>query len=139
MFYSGKNSRIPLWQRLAAILLSVCMVYWYYFEIYSKVIGGKTMYMEDVRSKSIMTLRKDFDKGETYAIRAYISGHLEGRAHLYQSGQTKQPQHEYTLGPGKVRIRIRQDWTDPEYRLVYEPEDVQTGYLTIRYHFHTKK
>ncbi len=94
--------------------------------------------LDDVRAKSIVNLRKDFDRGEVYAMRAYIWGRLEGRARIYETtegGKTR----EFTAGPGKVSARINQNWKDPKYTLIYEPEDVRSGHLSVRYLFNTKK
>lgn len=122
---------------LAFFLFALCFV-WFYQNVYQKVWNGKNIILDDVRTKNIVTLRKDFDRGEAQKLRLYFFGKIDGSAKIILSSETREPQ-EYFLKPGNVRLRISHDWTDSKCVLEYVPENVNSGFLTARYHFETRK
>ena len=130
--------RIGFWERLLLIFISVVCFVWFYQNIYQKVWEGKTVVLDDARIKAIINLRKDFDRGEAKKIRVYLFGEIDGTAKITLSGQTENPQ-EYFLKPGKIRLRIDREWKDPKCTLEYAPQNVGSGFLTLRYHFNTRR
>lgn len=130
--------RIGLIERLAIFSLSALCFVWFYQNVYQKVLEGKTIALDDVRTRSILTLRKDFDRGDAKRIRLYLSGQIDGQAQITLSDEngfsTKQ-----LLSPGKVSVKINQAWNAPICVLEYNPLDVGVGFLYLRYQFETKR
>lgn len=131
-------SRIGFRDRLLIFFISAMCFVWFYQNVYEKVWDGKSIILDDVRTKNILTLRKDFDRGEAKRLRLYFFGKIDGRAKLILSSETQQPK-EYPLESGNIHLRISHDWTDSKCSLEYAPENVGSGYLTVRYHFETRK
>lgn len=130
--------RISFRDRFLIFFISALCFVWLYHNVYQKVWDGKNIILDDVRTKNIVTLRKDFDRGEAKKIRLYFFGKIDGQAKLTLSSDNQEPR-EYSLKPGNVRLRISHDWTDPKCTLEYLPENVEGGFLTLRYHFETRK
>ena len=130
--------RIGFRQRVVLIFISALCFVWFYQNVYQKVWGGKTIPLDDIRVKTIITLRKDFDRGEVKKLRLYLFGKIDGNAQITLSSETQNPE-EYLLKPGNIRLRIDQEWKDPKCTLEYTPQNVQKGFLTLRYHFETQK
>ena len=130
--------RISFRDRVFIFFISAMCFVWFYQNIYQKVWEGKTIAFEDVRGKSIVTLRKDFDRGQAKKIRLYLFGKLDGTARIIFSGQSEEAE-EHLLGPGDVRLKIDKEWTGPKCILEYQPENVESGFLTLRYRFDTER
>lgn len=130
--------RISFRDRALIFFISAMCFVWLYQNVYQKVWEGKTIALDDVREKSIVTLRKDFDRGQAKKLRFYLFGKIDGTATLVVSGQTQEPE-EHVLGPGDVRLKIDRKWTGPKCMLEYFPENVESGFLTLRYRFDTER
>lgn len=130
--------RIGLRERLMLVFISAVCFVWFYQNVYQKVWSGKTVILDDARTKNIITLRKDFDRGEAKKLRLYVFGKIDGNAKVTLSGETQGDQ-DYLLKPGKIQLRIDQTWKDPKCSLVYTPSNVQTGFLSLRYQFETRQ
>ncbi len=130
--------RISFRDRFLIFFISALCFVWFYQNVYQKVWDGKNIILDDVRTKNILTLRKDFDRGEAKKLRLYFFGKIDGSAKIILSSET-QDAKEYFLKPGNVRLRASHDWTDPKCTMEYVPENVGSGFLTVRYHFETRK
>ncbi len=130
--------RIGLRERLMLIFISAVFFVWFYQSVYQKVWTGKTLIVEDVRTKNIITLRKDFDRGAAKKLRLYLFGQIDGNAQITLSSETEKPE-EYLLKPGNIQLRIDRKWEDPKCSLEYTPQNVKNGFLSLRYHFETEK
>jgi hypothetical protein len=131
------GSRHFFLHRILALLFSVVAFFWFYDHVYRKVlIGGETLVVQDVTTKSILKIRKDFGSGEAKKLRFFVSGNLKGKAFLVRSSENIRPK-SYVLGPGKVEIYDESNWTDESCTFDYSPEGVSSGSLAIRYHFST--
>ncbi len=123
---------------LTIMLIALCFT-WFYQHVYRRVlIGGKTMVMEDATQKSIITLRKNFDRGKVKSLRFYISGKIDGKAGVELLHEQSKRLH-FSIGPGKVQSPQEIAWEDDAVTLVYSPENVSQGTLSIRYQFVTDK
>lgn len=131
-------NRIKFRDRFIIFFISAMCFAWFYANVYQKVWEGKSIILDDARTKNIVTLRKDFDRGEAKKIRMYVFGKIDGNARIVLSSQTQEPQ-EYKLAPGNVRLKIDREWTDAKCVLEYIPENVESGFLTLRYRFDTRR
>lgn len=133
------NDRYFFLHRILAILFSAVAFFWFYDHVHRKVlIGGQTMVLDDVTTKSILKIRKDFGTGDAKKLRFYVSGTLDGKAYLVSSGENTRP-ISYAIGPGKINLYEEKVWQDPYCTLDYSPAGVTKGSLSIRYDFSTKK
>lgn len=127
------------WQRIVGALLIVSCFFWFYHHIYRRVlIGGRTITVEDPRSKNILTLRKDFSSGDAQSIRLYFIGELNGKARLHITDR-KKADYSYSVGPGKFTLPVELAWTEPLCAVEYDPENVTAGQVAVRYSFATGK
>ena len=63
-----------------------------------------------------------------------VEGTLDGKAQIYQlDGSDKKDLHE--IGPGAVYLRMGGPWHSNSYVLKYDPVQVSTGQLKIKYNF----
>lgn len=103
---------------------------------YKLMIRGSVVKIDDVTSKTTRILASNNEsKNLTCSIDILINGHIDGSAtiHLgYDEGMV----YTFSINPGNVHLRIRRDWYHDECILEYEPVDVNSGSLTIRYVFY---
>jgi hypothetical protein len=126
-------------RRAATIVLVLITYYWFYAHVYQRVlIGGQTLVIEDVTTRNILRIRKDFDRGDARKLRLYISGKLNGKAEIIRSSENMPPQ-SYSIGPGKVALSAESSWQDPSCTIEYTPDQVTKGSLSVRYSFSTDK
>ena len=131
--------RFFFFQRIATVLFSIVIFFWFYDHVYKRVlIGGQTLVVEDVTTKNIVRIRKDFDRGNARSLQLYISGNLNGTAEITRFSENM-PRQAYSIGPGKVQLSMESAWEDPSCTLEYTPENVTKGSLAVRYHFATDK
>ncbi len=126
-------------RRLAAVVLSMLMFLWFYHHVYRRVlIGGQTVVFENVSTKNIVRLRKDFGSGSSKRLQLYFSGNLNGKAVVSRYSENA-PRQEYPVGPGKVSLSLEEEWQDPDCSIDYNPESVTAGSLAVRYQFITNR
>jgi hypothetical protein len=65
-------------------------------------------------------------------LRIIIQGQLDGRATICISGNGP-TKDKYEIGPGKINFGLFQDWYNQECLVEYQPLDVKSGGLIIRY------
>jgi hypothetical protein len=126
-------SLIPLGIIILFLTTSIT-IGWYKLMTQSSIVE-----INDVTSKTkqILTGNKD-PHALTCVIDILITGYIDSSATIYLRGVNQEERGDgYSLNHGKVHLRIREDWYRDECILEYEPIDVNSGSLTIRYLFHT--
>jgi len=98
---------------------------------------AKVVTIDDVASNTTLTLSAD-SKSNIDGISILITGDIDGSATMYiRNGGEKYPKYHIVRYPyyQKVYLRIEGDWYTNKCRFKYEPMDVHSGHLTIRYVF----
>ncbi|MHC4157843.1 MAG: hypothetical protein ACYSSO_02065 [Planctomycetota bacterium] len=91
--------------------------------------------IDDISQKTTILLSKNNGQGNIDAITILITGHIDGSATIHpHDGGEKYP--TYHIKSGKINLKICGDWYTDECLLEYEPIDVNSGTLKIRYQFH---
>ncbi|MHC4738355.1 MAG: hypothetical protein ACYS9Y_05560 [Planctomycetota bacterium] len=106
---------------------------WYKLMVQSSIVE-----INDVTSKTTQRLASNKDPHRlTCLIDILITGYIDGSATVHLSvNQEERGGDSYSINRGNVHLRIRKDWYLDECILEYEPVDVNSGSLTIRYVFH---
>jgi hypothetical protein len=93
----------------------------------------QTVEIKDVTKSETIVLRKWGHQGHIHAIEVNISGRIKGSARaqlILNSSPYKQEQLS-----GKVYVMWGGDWYSDEAEIRYQPEDVDSGGLKLRYRF----
>lgn len=96
-------------------------------------ISWQTVEIKDVTKTETIVLRKGGHQGAIYAMEVNISGGLQGRARV-QLMLNSSPYKQEQLS-GTVHVMWGGDWYSDEAEIRYQPEDVASGRLKIRYRF----
>jgi hypothetical protein len=88
--------------------------------------------IDDVASKTTLILSVDNNSKKIDGISILVTGHIDGSAtvHIRNGREQYSPRH---ITKGLVFLKIEGDWYTGECRFEYEPADVRSGHLTIRY------
>ena len=116
---------------LSIIILVFALVGAYF--LYDHFFWGKTMDISDVKKEQTITLT--VAKGTPTSVRVLVTGHLDGTAKIRRE-PCDNPCDENVLKPGDVSLDFGQEWYDKNYVLKYEPVDVHSGNLQLRYIFY---
>ena len=96
---------------------------------------SKIAQIDDVKQKTTVLLSKNSDQGSIDGITILITGQIDGVATIHpHNGGENYP--TYHIKRGRIRLKISGDWYTDECLLEYEPIDVSSGSLKIRYQFH---
>jgi hypothetical protein len=96
-------------------------------------ISWQTVQIKDATKSETIVLRKWGHQRAIYAMEVNISGRIKGRARV-QLILHSDPYKEEQLS-GKVHVIWGGDWYSDEAEIRYQPEDVDSGELKIRYRF----
>jgi len=114
------------------IVYGPLLYYGRYYIGFSKIIQ-----ITDVTKKKLITLVKDERQGSVFAINILITGHIDGAAMIrrYYENSEKPFENIYEIKKGRVRLKIGGDWYSDKCLIEYEPIDVTSGKLQIKYKF----
>ncbi|HDZ68993.1 MAG TPA: hypothetical protein ENH43_01040 [Phycisphaerales bacterium] len=104
------------------VLLVTCVPLW------SRVIG-----IDDVTQKTTVLLSSEKYQSSVHSIDILIAGHIDGSAIIYQSYEGGERYRTYNIEKGEVGLKIGGDWYDEKCLIEYEPHDVGSGNLKIKY------
>ncbi len=94
--------------------------------------------INNVTKETTVVLLSDKDKQKSVCgIQIYILGYIDGAATIYIINEHEHYEHEYKISSGKVGIKLSGDWYSNECLIKYEPTNVNSGHLKIRYYFDT--
>lgn len=96
--------------------------------------GSKIVKIDDVTSRTKLMLSNDDDAISVDTIRLLITGDIDGSATIHLCYKEKR-EYTYPIDRGKVHLWILEGWYDNDCLIEYEPLDVRSGSLTIRYFF----
>jgi hypothetical protein len=122
--------RIPLIIFVMIIILAAT------FYVQSFYFRGQTIQVNDVTQRQIITLLQKDKLHPVYGINILITGYVDGTATIQQAYENKKMYGPYTLR-GKVKLPLRGDWYGDECLIIYEPFNVKSGKLQIKYAFRT--
>lgn len=105
---------------------------------YTLMVRGTVVEIKDVTSKATQILASNNDPNDrSCSIDILITGHIDGSARIHLTpNKEKGMADTYSIDRGKVHLRIGGDWYYDECILEYEPADVNSGSLAIRYVFY---
>jgi hypothetical protein len=112
----------------------VFLVLFFYRDFKGKMPGSSTVRLQDVTQKTILTIRQEKDQKSGRALSLYIFGRLDGTAVLREFYEGKEIR-SFNLGPGPLSVKRTDPWPYPKCSLRYEPGDVRSGNVGIRYKF----
>ena len=95
------------------------------------IAQDKIVKISDVAQKTEITLSTD--KTGIHALHILITGHIDGEATIRQGNSNVK--HTYERKAGDVNLPIQTDWYENNCVIEYEPVDVKSGDLSIRYKF----
>ena len=114
------------------VLLILTLLIVFFIKQYNK---SQVIRIEDVTKKTSLTLLNQDTQRHTAGIVIYITGYIDGSAAITIATQKGHESDKYHITKGKVRLKHVSDWYEPECFLEYEPADVQSGFLTLKYYF----
>jgi len=97
---------------------------------------GDILRLEKVDQKQIITLTKHHTQQGVYGIDILITGYLKGSATIQRAYEDKKMYAPSTVS-GIVFLRFGGDWYNDKCLLIYEPINVKSGNLQIKYNFRT--
>src|SRR3989338_2451964 len=102
----------------------------------SSFFWGVTIQVKNVTQKQIITIVEKNRPRHVYRSRILITGYIDGTATIQRSYEDKKMYEPSTIS-GKVHLRFGGDWYGDKCLLIYEPSNVKSGKLQIRYDFGT--
>ena len=114
------------------VLLILTLLIAFFIKQYNK---SQVIRIEDVTKRTSLTLLNQDTQRHTAGIVIYITGYIDGSAAITIATQKGHEVYKYHITKGKVRLKHASDWYEPECFLEYEPVDVQSGSLTLKYYF----
>ena len=125
--------RLSIFLAILAIVVALLIIYnplmrsmWHYLIGFSKVTQ-----IADITKKELITLTKDEREHNVVSRHILILGHIDGSAIIRTYGANQVIEEI----KGKVRLRIGGDWYQDKCLIEYEPIDVTSGELRIKYRF----
>lgn len=95
---------------------------------------GHVAYIKDVTQKQIITLIERDKPEKVHGISILITGYIDGTATIQRAYKDKKMYEPSTIS-GKVDLRLGGDWYSDKCLIIYEPSNVKSGRLQIRYDF----
>ncbi len=95
-----------------------------------------TILLQDISQKQIIKLTQVQQKKSVYKISIVISGQIDGTAEIQLADRGNKMGSPHTI-KGKVDLDLSGDWYENTCLLLYEPSQVTSGTLKIKYKFHT--
>jgi len=124
----------------AVILLGVCFIVtqWVLPLVHQPT---SAITLDNVGSRQLLRLRKNFDSGSVHGLNMRIRGHLNGTAvmRLFDAENASKVYQEKIVGSGDVDTRMGGDWYSDDCRIEYEPLSATTGGLKVEYIFKSSK
>lgn len=119
-----------------ALILSavVFLILFFYRDLKGKMIGLSTVQLQDVTQRTILTIRQEKDQKNAKSLSLYIFGSLDGTAVLREFHEGEEIR-SFNLGPGPFSVKRKDPWPYPKCSLHYEPGEVRSGSVGIRYKF----
>ena len=91
--------------------------------------------IDDVTQKQIITLHKK-TRGNVYSFQLLIEGTIDGRAVVQQLNSDKGVYRQANISTD-VHLNWAGDWYTDECQILYEPTDVKSGSLQLKYKMET--
>lgn len=113
------------------ILLVAAWYLKYYF------FCGDVVQVRDVTQKQLIALAEKDQSRSVYGINILITGYIDGTATIrrsYEDKRMKTPEPPVVI-KGKVNLRLGGDWYADKCLITYEPSNVKSGRLQIKYAF----
>ena len=97
--------------------------------------------LDNVGSRQLLRLRKNFDAGSVHGLNIRIRGHLNGTAvmRLFDAETPSKIYQDKIIGSGDVDTRMGGDWYSDDCRVEYNPLSATTGALKVEYIFKSSK
>lgn len=91
--------------------------------------------IEDVTQKTTVTLLNKNTQGYVCGIVIYITGYIDGPATITITPHKGGEGYKYNITKGRISLKDVNEWYELECFLEYEPTNVQSGFLSIKYYF----
>lgn len=93
------------------------------------------MRLSSLTEKSILNLHREKKMAHSNYVHLQVKGVLDGKAQIIAGDITGDGRSVYLLSPGKVDLTVNILWKEPKLSLMYIPDNVGSGELTISYEF----
>ncbi|MDP2939366.1 MAG: hypothetical protein Q8O13_04700 [Candidatus Omnitrophota bacterium] len=117
---------------VAIVIASILMGIFVFLDIFF-ILRGKTIHISNVAQKKVITLSSGMQYPD--GIHILITGNIDGMASIYKLYNEKKENIRYKVEKGKVHLCLTSEWYEDECVIIYEPVDVKSGALQIRYRF----
>jgi len=123
-------------KKILLIIFVIILILAAIFYIRSSSFQGQTIQVKDVTQKQILTLVEKDRPQYVHGISILITGYIDGTATIQQAYENKEMYGPSTIA-GKVNLRLGGDWYGDKCLITYQPLNVKSGKLQIKYDFRT--
>jgi hypothetical protein len=95
---------------------------------------GEVTRIENIAQKQTIILQESIRPKSVYGINILITGYIDGSATI-QRVEGNRKIYEPSIIKGLVNLRLGGDWYDDKCLIIYEPSNVKSGKLQLRYKF----
>ena len=125
-------------KKILLIIFVIALILAAIFYIRLASSPAHTIQVKDVTQKQILTLIEKDRPKYVHGISILITGYIDGTATIQRAYENKEMYGPSTI-TGKVNLRLGGDWYGDKCLITYQPFNVRSGKLQIKYDFRTLK